>query len=88
MGFFDMDNQLEYFGNTPGPQPYYGFYSRSVPFLFFVCRESNSVAMTIYTKAFGSDYVPPSTWFNFAFDALYLDWDYYNEIDEEGRAFV
>lgn len=76
MCFFYMDNQPMQVRTTQVPEPYYSFQSRSVPSLFFACRESHLVARTIYTKSFGTDYVAPSTWFNFEVDILYLDWDH------------
>ncbi|CAG8959430.1 hypothetical protein HYFRA_00001328 [Hymenoscyphus fraxineus] len=83
-GFFDMDHQPEAARMTQGPEGYCHFASRSVPILFLICKESHHVARQMYTKAFGTRYAPPSTWFNFELDTLYLNWGVsYDENDYE-----
>ncbi|KAH9213561.1 hypothetical protein DL95DRAFT_524404 [Leptodontidium sp. 2 PMI_412] len=74
MGFFDLDHQPVGTELGYGPDPIWGFRSRSVPVLFYVCRESYSVALKVYSKCFGTDSSAPATWFNFNLDTLYLDW--------------
>lgn len=74
MGFFDWDFQCLRFSINQGPQPLWSFKCRNVPTLLLTSRESRLVAKKIYTRSFGSLYSPPTTWFNFALDTLYLDW--------------
>ncbi|KAG4429596.1 hypothetical protein IFR05_014920 [Cadophora sp. M221] len=74
MGFFDLDHQPEAARFGYGPNPIWGFRSRSVPVLFYVCRESYSMALEMYSKCFGTETSAPATWFNSDLDTLYLDW--------------
>ncbi|KAH7355304.1 hypothetical protein BKA65DRAFT_498104 [Rhexocercosporidium sp. MPI-PUGE-AT-0058] len=74
MGFFDLDHQPESARVGYGPLPIWGFRSRSVPVLFYVCRESYNMALSIYSRCFGTGCSAPATWFNFDLDTLYLDW--------------
>ena len=43
----------------------------------YACRESYSVGKQIYTKAFGTKWTLPTTWFNFEIDELFID-EFYN----------
>jgi hypothetical protein len=43
------------------------------PALLLVCREASEVSLKIYTKRFGTVLAPPSTWFSYDHDTLYLD---------------
>ncbi|CAG8971327.1 hypothetical protein HYALB_00005945 [Hymenoscyphus albidus] len=73
MAFFDMDSQPIEQQITQGPENYDHFASQSAPPLFLICKESHHVARQIYTKAFGSNYVTPTTWFSYDLDTLFLD---------------
>jgi 2EXR family len=85
MGFFDLDNQPAAAQMGQGPDPPEIFRTRSIPPLFYVCKESYMVAtQRIYTKSFASQYSLPETWFNFELDTLYLDWGFsYDEDDPD-----
>ena len=85
MGFFDMDQQSGVARFYQGPHPPWRFISRSIPPLFWICKESYSVAEKMYAKSFGTQFTFPSTWFNFELDTLHLDWGYdpNEELDEE-----
>ncbi|KAH6712029.1 hypothetical protein BKA61DRAFT_736546 [Leptodontidium sp. MPI-SDFR-AT-0119] len=73
--FFDVIPQDTYGGGSHG-----GFYHRGFrsgcpsPALFYVCKDSFSVASKRYERVFGSIHKIPDTWFDFSRDSLYCDW--------------
>lgn len=83
IGFFDLDNQSTADRLRHGPWPLWSFKSQSIPPLFHTCKESQRVAERIYSKSFGTECAPPTTWFNFELDTLYLDWGVHDEDEEE-----
>ncbi|EPE24958.1 hypothetical protein GLAREA_11539 [Glarea lozoyensis ATCC 20868] len=54
-----------------------GFKSRTpAPTLLYVCQASRNMAKRSYTKAFGTEDMPPETWINFEKDVLYITKDF------------
>ncbi|KAL5325124.1 hypothetical protein ACEPPN_006247 [Leptodophora sp. 'Broadleaf-Isolate-01'] len=54
-----------------------GFKSRApAPTLLYVCQASRHMAKKSYTKAFGTEEMPPETWINFGKDVLYITKDF------------
>ncbi|KAK0105426.1 hypothetical protein ONS96_004814 [Cadophora gregata f. sp. sojae] len=72
-------------GNHIRPKSF-GFRSNTVIPIATVCQESRAIVSQRFTLAFGSENFPPTTWFDFRTDTLYLDWGFSRHGFEEWRS--
>ena len=74
--------------DIPGKQirpKVFGFRSNTGIPIATVCRESRAIVGQRFTLAFGSESIPPTLWFDFTIDTLYLDWGFSRHGREEWR---